>query len=249
MSDLILLRNPQRLAKLLSSIKVDYIDRPLRPVEVAKELQNLLHDMNNDKNEVIKRLRLSIDMLNQFLRLLELPDEIQDMIMWGVSKTNESIGFSVATRLTYLKNKDDILKTVNAIMIMPHPITKTEIKGIIQWKKRNPNKSIEECISNELDIKRTDIIEHFIFISGIDPELVKIIQKLSIDKKQNLHDFTKFLLSKKFPPTSLKNSHMFDDYIRLSLTKIGHASINEYSSYHNILRKNVINHMLESVVD
>ena len=249
MSDLILLRDPKRLAKLLSSIKVGYIDRPLRPVEVAKELQDLLHDMNNDKNEVAKKLRLSLDMLNQFLRLLELPDEIQDMIMWGASKTNKSIGFSVANRLIYLKNKNDILKTVNAIMSMSNPITKNEIKGIIQWKKRNPDKPIEECILNELNIKRTDVIEHFIFISGIDPKLVKTIQKLSIDKKQTLHDFTKFLLVKTFPPLSLKNAHVFDDCIRISLTKIGHASINEYSSHHNILRKNVINHMLESVVD
>ena len=136
-----LLDDPYRLAKLLASINVPGADRPLSPLEVSNEIYTLRSELDDDA-ELVKRLPISRDIIQQFLALQNLPEEIQDIIVWGESKNDTgSIGFSVASRLAQFENKEDINKLASAIIDIPRPVIKEEIKAILSLKKQNKNKN------------------------------------------------------------------------------------------------------------
>ena len=240
------LNNPHRLAKLLASINVHGTMRPLEPIDTAYEISIMLSDLNNDRTELVKRLPISLDIIKQFLRLLKLPPEIQDVIVWGESKKETgSIGFSVASRLAQFDNQHDVLKMVSAMFEIQRPVTKDEIKIILSLKKHNPKKSIEDCIKEVLNVVRTSTIQHYLFLSGLKHEIIEKLKKIS-SSKQNIHEIAFNILQKVFPQNSLKNTKVFSDSIRLSLTKQGKDYITEYSQSNDLLRRDVVNHMFES---
>ena len=143
-----ILNNPTRLAKLLVSINVpNNLGRPLSPMDVAREIEMLQKDLDNDQNELVKRLPIKQDMIKQFQSLLKLPPQVQDMIVWGESKRETgALGFSVAARIAMFNNPSDVLKLVGTVTEMSHSVTKDEVKNILSMKRRNPNISIEDCL-------------------------------------------------------------------------------------------------------
>lgn len=242
---MLLLNNPQRLAKLLASLNVQGSNRPLSPVEVANEIRVLQEDLDGDLKETIKRLPVSAEIAKQFMELMNLPSKIQDVIVWGESsKKDGSIGFSVAAKMAKLNNHNDILKLAGTILDMSRPITKEELKGLLSLKKRNPSKSIDECISEILNVTREFTIHHFLFISRINPSFASIL----VDNKlgRNVHDEALAVLKNIFPTGTLKNVKVSNERIRLALDEDGWKFIAEYSRRHDVARQDVVNHMLEA---
>ena len=186
-------------------------------------------------------------MINAFLRLHELPPQIQDIVAWGDSKTTTgTISFSVAHHLTRLREKQDILKLAGVILQDSKPITKEELKAIISMKRRNPGKSINDCIKQVHSVTRPMLIEHFLFISGINPEIVKKLRDNLTRSGHDVDDLALDELSKKFPPSSIKKIKIHDDYMQLAMTKEGWDYVKRYSESNNLLRKDVMNHMFSS---
>ena len=244
-----LLQNPIRLAQLLSSINISNSDRPLSPIETAEVIHELLIELGDDKLELEKRLPLSKSMINNFFKLLFLPPKIKDMIKWGESsKRTGEISFSSACKLSNLKNENDILKLVYAITNLSRPITKTEVADIVSLKNKNHDKSIDDCIKEILNVNRPLIIEHFIFISGIQTSIVKLLQNLSENKSISIGDFAINELSTIFPPNSIKGIKIYNDYTRISFTQEGITFINDYIKYNNILRRDTINHIFTKIL-
>jgi len=241
------LSNPRRLAKLLTSIKVTKPDRPLTPVETAKEIEAMLHDLNGDKNELVKRLPISADIIKQFLGLLNLPPEIQDIVIWGESKKETgSIGFSVAAKISRFDNQNDMLKVASAVLGMDRPVTKEEVKAVLSLKKHNSEKPIDECVTEVLNVTRPLIIQHFMFISGLRPDIIDRLKTESSISDQDIHEFARHLLCRFIPNDSLKGLKVFRDCIRLSLTKQGKDHLDEYSTSNDLSRQEIINHMFDS---
>ena len=244
-----LLQNPTRLAQLLSSINISNSDRPLSPMETAEVIHELLIELGNNKVELEKRLPLSQSMINNFFKLLSLPPKLKDMIKWGESsKRTGEISFSSACKLSNLKSKNDILKLAYAITTLSRPITKTEVANIVSLKNKNHDKFIDDCIKEILDVNRPLIIEHFIFISGVQTSIVKLLQNLSKNKSISIDDFAINKLLTIFPANSIKGLKIYDDYIRISFTQVGIAFINDYIKYNNILRKDTINHIFTKIL-
>ncbi|MGY5147881.1 MAG: hypothetical protein ACW9W4_07780 [Candidatus Nitrosopumilus sp. bin_7KS] len=236
-----LLKNPKRLAKLLASVNVTHSDRPLGPIDTAEEIKELLSELHNDKNELVNRLPISLDMVKAFLRLLELPMEIQDIVIWGQSKQDTGeISFTSAQELVKLNSSEDILKLVSAIHSVPRPVTKDEVKGIISLKNRNSKKTIDDCITEVLNVTRPVVIQHFLFISGIQPSIVQSLKIASEKSSKNLNEFALEIISKVFPSQSVKGIKVHDDYVRLSLSKDGREFIRSYIDKNNLLRKDLI---------
>ena len=243
-----ILNNPARLAKLLASLNVpNNLNRPLSPMDVAREIETLQKDLNNDQNELVKRLPIEQDMTKQFLSLLRLPPQVQDMVVWGESKKETgALGFSVAARIAMFDEPQDVLKLVGTVTEMSRPITKEEVKGMLSMKKRNPDITIEECILEILDVTRPVTITHHIFVSDLNPDIAQALKKSSRKSNQNVHQFAADELRKIFPEEFVENVKIFADCARLSLTEEGMGFITKYSKSHGILRQNVLNHMFES---
>ena len=239
------LDNPQRLAKLLASLNVSGSNRPLSPVEVANEINAMCSDLNGNLKEVIKRLPVSNDIIKEFLCLIKLPIEIQDIVTWGESsKTCGSIGFSAAAKMSRLKNRDDMLKLASTILDMSRPVTKEEIKEVLSLKRRIPNKPIDECITEVLNVSRQTTIHYFLFISRIKPNVVALLSKNI--SGQSLQNIVSSILKGSFPSETLKNAKVSSNRVRLVLEKEGWEFIATYAEQYGLLRQDVVTHMLES---
>lgn len=241
---MLVLNNPQRLAKLLASLNVPGSDRPLSPVEVANEIELMCNDLSGDLKGVINRLPVSADIVKEFLALMKLPPEIQDVVTWGESnKANGSIGFSAAAKISKLKNHDDVLRLAGTILNMSRPVTKEEIKGVISLKKRVPDKPIDECIAEVLNVTRQTTIHNFLFICKINFNIELLAKN---NPKSSFHDAVFSILKGKFPPETLKSVKISGDHVRLVLEKKGWEFIATYAEQHSLYRQNVVTHMLES---
>ena len=238
--------NPKNLARLLSSIKVDHAIRPLGPIETAKKIDEALIELNNDMSELEKRLPIKKDMIKRILKILKLPPEIHDIIIWGdLEKDTGEISFSAAMYLANLAH-DDVLKVMDGVQKYSKPVTKEEIRMIVSLKTQNPEKPIEDCIVDVLNVSRVTVINHFLFISGIDNEIVKMLKNNANMQSTTINNIGLKILHKKFPKESVKSVNIRDDHIRISLTQLGNNHIKSYARDHDILKKDIINHIFKS---
>ena len=243
---MLILDNPQKLAMLLASLNAHGTKRPLLPIEVAQGISDVYDDLGKDMKETVKRLPVGSDIVGEFLRLLKLPLRVQEAVSWGESnKETGSIGFSVAAKIAKLNNSEDVLELVGTILDMQRPPTKEEIKNILGLKKRVPNKAISECIAEVINVTRTVTIQHFLFITGIKPDILSSI--VSNSKSDSPHEAVLNSLKESFPHDMLKDVKVLNESVRLSLDENGKDFITKYAEQHEILRQDVINHMLKSV--
>ena len=240
-----IINNPQRLAKLLASLNVPGSIRPLSPVEVANEIGVMCDDLGGDLKEVINRLPVSTDIVKEFLCLNKLPPEIQGVVTWGESsKEDGSIGFSVAAKISRLNDHNDILKLAATVLDMTRPVTKEEVKGVLSLKKTNPDKPIDECIREVLNVTRKITIHHFLFICNIKSDIVTLLDNNQSGK--NARDQVMIVLNDIFPTGTLKDVKVTNERVRLALNEEGWKFISTYTDRHSTTRQNVVNHMLES---
>lgn len=242
-----LLQSPKRLAKLLASINVNHSERPLNPIEVSEEIRSMLTELNNNKSELLNRLPLSLDMIDAFLRILKLPPQIHDIVIWGNSNRGSGqISFSVAQQLGRLDDPKNILKFVNAFHMASKPITKEEIKSAISFKRHNPTKPIEDCITEITNVTRPIIVQDYIFISGINPSIVQLLKESSVKKNLTLNEHALVIISNVFPSDSILGIKINDDYVRIMLSEEGSKYMRSYADSNGLSKKDIINHIFRN---
>ena len=149
--------------------------RPLSPVEVGMLLQRA-RDTGVSLEDCANAINLNgTSHISRFLRILELPNDLQHLISWGNEKN--AISFSSAFELARLENIDDQRVVGKAILI--NNLNSKEVRQISQLKKRS-EKSISECIKEILDL-RPMIETRYVFIGSvaddkIEAYLLKITQ-------------------------------------------------------------------------
>ena len=141
--------------------------RPLSPVEVGMLLQRA-RDTGVSLEDCANAINLDgTSHISRFLRILELPNDLQYLISWGNEK--DAIGFSSAFELARLKNTDDQYVVAEAILI--NNLNSKEVRQITQLRKRS-EKSISECIKEILDLR--PIIEtRYVFIGSLADDKIK----------------------------------------------------------------------------
>lgn len=239
-----ILENPTRLANLLASIKVLGTNRPLSPIEVTREIQSMLTELDGDQNELARRLSISPEFIREFRRLLNLSEKLQDAVTWGESDSSAGLlGFSVAAKISRLK-KEDQETLVSTMLNMSCSVTKEELKDLLSLQRQNPEKPMQDCLSEVLNVTRTVTVRHFMFVSSLNQSLADELDNSGSQHSQN--DIAFNALNQIFPPGVLKDARALNGYIRLLMNDGGSEFITKYSQQHGILRQNAINHMLES---
>lgn len=121
----------------------------LNPVEEAKAYKNLLEEFNLTQEEISKRVGKSRSAIANSLRLLNLPKEIQKMLIENLF----SMGHARA--LLSLEDRDLQLKAAQEIIDKSLTVRETEryIKNLI----KNKEKKVENNSSNSLSHIYTDI--------------------------------------------------------------------------------------------
>ena len=225
------------------SIKVKGSDRPLTPIEVSKGISEFKKELNGDYDELSKRLGVSKDIIKDFEELLSLPAEIQDTIAFGTSKSDSGkLSFTTAAIIAELKDSEDMLKVGLAVLSFPRPITKTEVDNIVSLKRRNSEKSIEDCIA-EIVKMRPNIVRHYLFVSSLDEDIRKQLTQLSLQNHKEVDSLALEIFSKEFPENSVKKVHLGNEFVRISFTKEGHNKLHQISNDSDVLLKDVVNHV------
>ena len=243
-------KDPRRLSQLLASIKVDYQDRPLTPIQVADELDSVCkNELDGDKKEAQRRFDLSESMWSGFMRLHDLAPEIQETIIWGASD-NESLGlgFTAAHFMAKFTPEQQII-----IMEMSwdneKPLGKEEVKELHRWLNENPEKSIEDCIQAIFNYRPTigsagvqREVTHF-FLSGLETGIFKKLETKA--KKENipLKVLAKEIFSRRFRQNAIIGVKPHNDWIRITFSGAGRRELDRIMEETGVDRNDIVNHI------
>ena len=147
--------------------------RPLSPVEVGSLLRKARSE-GVSLEECAKAIQLDgTGHIGRFLRILDLPDDIQHLIDWGSGKN--FIGFTSAVELTKLKDTGDQYTVIKAVL--SDGLNSKEVRQVAQLRERS-GRTIEVCIEEVLDM-RPEIEKRHVFIGSVAGENVEALGGLT----------------------------------------------------------------------
>lgn len=142
--------------------------RPLSPVEVGKLIRRV-KEAGVSTEDCAKTINLGKSGIGRFLRILDLPADIQHLVSWGRQKG--FVSFSAATQLTRFKNAEDQHAVVKSIL--SEGLNSKETGQVAQLRIRS-GKEISECLKEILNM-RPVIEKRHVFIGTIDDENITSI--------------------------------------------------------------------------
>ncbi len=137
--------------------------RPLSPVEVGKLIRQA-KEAGISTEDCAKAINLDKTSIGRFLRILDLPEDVQHLVSWGAQK--DSIGFSVAAQLARFEDTEDQHAVIETILT--DGLSRKEIEQVLQLKSRSGRK-IDECLKEVLGM-RPVIEKRHVFIGMIDDQ-------------------------------------------------------------------------------
>ena len=154
--------------------------RPLSPVEVG-ELLHRVKGAGVSTEDCANAINLDKSGIGRFLRILDLPEDVQHLVSWGTQKG--SIGFSAATQLVRFKDAGDRDAVVKSIL--SEGLKSKEIGQVAQLRIRSGRK-IGECLKEVLDM-RPVIEKRHVFIGTIqDQDIESILTDLTQAERDSI---------------------------------------------------------------
>ena len=135
--------------------------RPLSPIEVGLLLQKACSE-GVSLDECAAAIQLDgTGHIGRFLRILNLPDDIQHLIDWGSGKG--LVGFTSAVELAKMESAEDQRALVQTIL--SSDIHSKEVRQVVQLRKRS-GRDIEACVKEVLGM-RPEIEKRFVFVGSV----------------------------------------------------------------------------------
>lgn len=218
--------NNEEYAKLLSSIKTANTGfrRPLSPIQTAQYIQRLVDEEGKDSAELL--IPLGKTMFGDFLRLLKLPEQCHNAIIWGETK-DFAVGFSAAAFLAKLETDEDKL-------LLFHETSKqslivTEIKKINDYYKKN-DLSLLEAIEKITSV-RSEIIHSYLVIISIQENIQKKLEEISKEFNKTSKEIMCEKLAEKFEVTNIDSIIIKGKNIAITLKE------DQYLNYKKHIKK------------
>lgn len=155
--------------------------RPLSPVEVG-----LLFEQARSAGVSLKDCAQAVQLdgtsqLARFLRVVELPQDIQHLIGWGAPK--DAIGFSSAFELARLQDENDQRTVAEAVL--KNGLDSKEVRQVVQLRTRS-ERTIDACIQEVLGM-RPVVKKRYVFIGSIiDRDTGEMLGKLSQTERDSI---------------------------------------------------------------
>lgn len=134
--------------------------RPLSPIEVATLLRRAC-DAGNTLGECAREIRIHETGLARFLRILDLPEDLQHLISWGSGR--DAIGFSCAAELGRVGGAENQRVVANAVL--ESGLNSKEVRQVAQLVARS-GRSVDVCLKEVLGMRPT-IERRYVFIGSI----------------------------------------------------------------------------------
>ena len=152
--------------------------RPLSPIEVGKLIRRV-KEAGVSTEDCAKAINLDKSGIGRFLRILDLPENVQHLVSWGTQK--DSIGFSAATQLVRVKDIEDQHAVVRSIL--SEGLNSKEIEQVVQLRTRS-GREISKCLKEILGM-RPVIEKRHVFIGTIKNQDIKsVLADLTQEEKR-----------------------------------------------------------------
>lgn len=241
-----LIQDGRKLALLKRSVGKDHAEpRPLYPIQVAEYIEEMKAELGDSTGkETAKRLGISPSLVSDFTCMISLPEKLHYVFGWGPYKGG-SIPWSAFRRAgLFLRNgtitQDDLGVLVSGVQ--QEQIPASAVEDVLYLKKKNPDKTMAECcreILNVIPVK----ITHIVFISDLDPDVEKALQKAASGKAVSPDDVAESVLSKRLGDDTegvlIKNGQ-----IKIALTEKGRKSLAYVAEEEKVVLADVVNHIL-----
>ena len=142
--------------------------RPLSPTEVAALLRRAC-DAGHTLAECARVIRIHETGLARFLRLLDLPEDLQHLVGWGSGR--DMIGFSCAAELVRIGGTDNQRIVANAVL--ENGLNSKEVRQVVQLVARS-GRSVDVCLKEVVGM-RPSIERRYVFIGCIVDEDVQAV--------------------------------------------------------------------------
>ena len=147
--------------------------RPLSPIEVGLLLDRL-RKAGMSLEDCARYLKVSETATSRFLRILELPEDLQHLVDWGVGEG--TISFSCAVELRRFKEPKDQCLVCDSILT--DNLDSREVRAVVQLRVRS-GRPIGECLSEVLGM-RPVVEKRYVFIGSIvDGDVVDQLDALT----------------------------------------------------------------------
>lgn len=154
--------------------------RPLSPIEVGSLFRKASED-GGSLRDTAREVNLDGTNIGRFLRILDLPHDLQHLVDWGSGK--DTIGFSSAVELVRLQDADD--QRVVARSILANGLNRDEVRQVAQLRMRSGRPTCE-CIKEVLGMRLT-IERRYVFIgSVVDQNVEKKLVELSQAERNSI---------------------------------------------------------------
>ena len=146
--------------------------RPLSPVEVGRLLRRA-RDEGATIGDCAREIQIDESSLGRFLRILNLPEDVQHVIDWGAGRN--LVGFTSAAELVRLRDPRDQHAVVTAIL--SHGLNGKEVRQAVQLRERS-GRAIDACLAEVLDM-RPKIEKRYVFVGTVAEESVSALRELT----------------------------------------------------------------------
>ena len=197
--------------------------RPLSPIEVGLILRSA-RDAGVSLRDCASALNLNgTGHIGRFLRILELPQDLQHLISWGSGKG--LIGFSSAVELVKIRDADDERAVTRSILA--DGLNSKELRQVGQLRIRS-GRTIGACIKEVLGM-RPIVERRYVFIgSVVDQNVEDVLVELTQAERDSILESGIKLLNLRGASGRLGKRFFTlvgDDRFNASMKSIGKESI------------------------
>lgn len=147
--------------------------RPLSPIEVGSFIRKAREE-GVSLQDCAKAVHLNgTGHIRRLLRILDLPDDLQQLVGWGAGK--HFIGFTSAVELARVRDPGE--QRVVAQAVLSHGLNSNEVQQVVQLRERS-GRSVEACIDEILGMRPT-IKKRYVFIGSVAEENVEGLGRLT----------------------------------------------------------------------
>ncbi|UCH93880.1 MAG: hypothetical protein JSV88_26935 [Candidatus Aminicenantes bacterium] len=197
------------LAKILKGTKRK--KRDINLLEVSKELKNL-HKNYNSLTRVAEVVKLSPEMVREFLKINELEKEVKELI-----KLNKISSIDTSYRLSKIRGNDQILL---AKEIVSKNLSSDDVRGIVKFKIDNPGIPIEKVIHKVLESKDKKIYVAYLQIE--EKTFEKFSEKI---KEKNKEEMIKSIFDNFIDPEHISSFDLNGRVVILKISRQGSKEI------------------------
>ena len=243
-----LIQDGRRLALLKRSVGRDHAEpRPLSPIQVAEYMEEMKSDLDDPSGEkTATRLGISSSLVSDFTAMINLPPKFHHLFEWGPYKGG-GVPWSVFRRAgPFLKNgtmtQDDLWTVISGVL--QEQIPTSSVEEILYLKKKNPDKAMEECCREILNLIPARI-KYVVFIADLEPDVKDGIRKAASGKAVSPDDLAESVLSKHLGKGDTEGVLIKNGQIKIALTEQGRKNLSNVAKMEKVPLTEVVTHLLK----